>query len=182
MADVTLNDAEPDQKPVLENLFQLYIHDFSDFWARPRGWRAAGGRPVSSRYPPTRQLLARAGHEAMLIRADGPLAGFALINRRFALRRMPVDFTRAPILRRRGSIAAGRGPGRGADVLGTAAASGRWRSPGATSARRRSGARSPPRSPAAAVEELDRDDDLLERPDRACRSIGASVEFRRAFL
>ena len=79
MADVTLHFAEPEQKPVLENLFQLYTHDFSDFWAG----REDGELQEDGRFPQYIHLdsyWTEADRTPILIRVEGFLAGFALIN------------------------------------------------------------------------------------------------------
>lgn len=63
---------------LLQNLFQLYTHDFSDFWAgTDRGEIGADGRFAD--YPLT-PYWTRAGWSADLIRVDGQIAGFILIN------------------------------------------------------------------------------------------------------
>ena len=85
MADVTLHTAEPDQKPVLENLFQLYTHDFSDFWAgREDGELEEDGRFAD--YLHLDSYWTEPERTPLLIRVEGYLAGFALINTLFALR------------------------------------------------------------------------------------------------
>jgi predicted acetyltransferase len=61
--------------PVLQNLIQLYTHDFTEFW--DGGVMAADGR-----YPdyPLGPYFERRGWDAWLIRTNGALAGFALVN------------------------------------------------------------------------------------------------------
>jgi predicted acetyltransferase len=79
MADVTLEPAGPDRRETVENLFQLYVHDFGDFWInRPVELQEDGRYPP---YPPLQAYWTDPGGEAFVIRADGKLAGFALINR-----------------------------------------------------------------------------------------------------
>lgn len=62
----------------LQNLFQLYTHDFSEFWAgTARGELAADGR-----FPdyPLEPFFTQAGWRALLLKAGEAPAGFALIN------------------------------------------------------------------------------------------------------
>ena len=84
MAEVTLHIAEAAERPVLENLFQFYTHDFSAFW----GGREDGELEEDGRFQPYIPLAGYWGDEAaaegrvpILIRVEGFLAGFALINR-----------------------------------------------------------------------------------------------------
>ena len=63
---------------VLQNLMQLYTHDFSEFWAgTPRGELMQNGRfpdyPLDTYFESPRR-------SAFLCKADGKLAGFALVN------------------------------------------------------------------------------------------------------
>ena len=90
MSEVTLHVAEPAQKPVLENLFQLYTHDFSDFWVG----REDGELQDDGRFAPYSYLdsyWTDAERTPYLIRADGHLAGFALINR-YSHSGLPLDW------------------------------------------------------------------------------------------
>ena len=77
---VTLEVAHPDQRATLDNLVQLYTHDFSELWAGlPRGEVDESGR-----FPPYPHLdlyWREEGRVPLLIRAGGALAGFALLNR-----------------------------------------------------------------------------------------------------
>lgn len=76
--DVRLVRAGPDDAGTLQNLFQLYTHDFSEFWAgTPRGELRADGR-----FPdyPLEPYWTRPGWEAWLICVGKALAGFALVN------------------------------------------------------------------------------------------------------
>jgi predicted acetyltransferase len=93
MADVTLHIAEAAEKPVLENLFQFYTHDFSDFW----GGREDGELQEDGRFEQYVQLdsywtetAKEEGRTPILIRTEGFLAGFALINT-FSHSGLPVD-------------------------------------------------------------------------------------------
>jgi predicted acetyltransferase len=66
------------QEPIIQNLVQLYTHDFSEFWAgTPRGDLRPDGR--FDPYP-LDGYWTRPGWSAALISSGGVLAGFALIN------------------------------------------------------------------------------------------------------
>ncbi|MBU1376303.1 MAG: GNAT family N-acetyltransferase [Alphaproteobacteria bacterium] len=69
----------PAGRTTVENLFQLYVHDFADFWATRQVELQADGRFPP--YPPLAAYWSEAGAEPFLIRADGEIAGFALIDR-----------------------------------------------------------------------------------------------------
>jgi predicted acetyltransferase len=89
MTDVTLHIVEPAQKPVLENLFQLYAHDFSDFWAgREDGELQEDGRFPA--YAPLDSYWTEADRTPLFIRVEGFLAGLALLNR-FSHSGLPID-------------------------------------------------------------------------------------------
>lgn len=91
MTAVTLHLVEAAQRPVIENLFQLYTHDFSDFWTdREDGELEEDGRFAP--YVPLDSYWTDADRTPLLIRAGGHLAGFALINR-FAHSGLPLDFS-----------------------------------------------------------------------------------------
>ncbi|WP_293404285.1 GNAT family N-acetyltransferase [Phenylobacterium sp.] len=63
---------------LLQNLFQLYTHDFSEFWAgSARGELEADGRYTD--YPLT-PFFERASWSAWLLKSGEAPAGFALIN------------------------------------------------------------------------------------------------------
>ena len=71
--------AERGERPVLANLMQLYIHDFSEFWRdRPDGELEADGRFAD--YPFLDAYWDEADRTPLLLRVDGRLAGFVLIN------------------------------------------------------------------------------------------------------
>jgi len=75
---VTLTRASAPQEPLLQNLIQLYTHDFSEFWAgTPHGDLLADGR-----FPPypLDPYWNAPNWSAHLIWHDGDLAGFALVN------------------------------------------------------------------------------------------------------
>jgi predicted acetyltransferase len=76
---VQVAPAPASARDVLANLMQLYIHDFSEFWAGTAdGELDEDGR--FGEYPHLDAYWREAGRVALLIRADGALAGFALIN------------------------------------------------------------------------------------------------------
>lgn len=75
---VTLTRATTDQAPVLQNLIQLYTHDFSELWAgTSRGELGPDGR-----FPdyPLDDYWTRPDWSAWLIWSGDALAGFALVN------------------------------------------------------------------------------------------------------
>jgi predicted acetyltransferase len=78
-ADCEMVLATAEQRPALENLFQLYIHDFSEQWAdRTEGELEEDGR--FSPYPNLEDYWREAGRVPLLVRRNGRLAGFALLN------------------------------------------------------------------------------------------------------
>jgi predicted acetyltransferase len=77
---VSVTGAERAQAPVIQNLMQLYIHDFSEFWAGTgRGDLNAQG--LFDAYP-LDDYWSKHHWEPLLIRCDRALAGFCLINDR----------------------------------------------------------------------------------------------------
>ena len=78
---VTVESARPDQRATIETLFQLYAHDFSAFAVNPLSPPHTLGE--DGRFPPypfLDQYWRDDGAVPLLIRDDGGLAGFALIN------------------------------------------------------------------------------------------------------
>lgn len=71
--------AGPAEKPVVARLLQLYLHDFSTFATAdgPYGVVDERGRFA---YPPFERYWRDPGHEVVLMRRDGQLAGFAMLN------------------------------------------------------------------------------------------------------
>jgi predicted acetyltransferase len=66
------------QAPIIQNLVQLYTHDFSEFWGgTSRGDLNAEG--LFDAYP-LDEYWSRANWAAMLIWCDRALAGFSLVN------------------------------------------------------------------------------------------------------
>jgi predicted acetyltransferase len=71
-------DPARDQRATVENLFQFYVHDFAEFWAQRQVEFDEDGRFPA--YPPLAAYWSEPGAEPFLIRADGKLAGFVLID------------------------------------------------------------------------------------------------------
>jgi predicted acetyltransferase len=77
---VSVADAERGQTPVIQNLMQLYTHDFSEFWAgTSRGDLNEHG--LFDAYP-LDEYWSKANWAAMLIWCNRVLAGFCLVNDR----------------------------------------------------------------------------------------------------
>jgi predicted acetyltransferase len=75
---VLLTAALPREGPIIENLMQLYTHDFSEFWAgTARGDLNPDGRFEAY---PLREYWSRPNWSALFIWRDQVLAGFSLIN------------------------------------------------------------------------------------------------------
>ena len=71
-------EADSKDASLIQNLMQLYTHDFSEFWAgTTRGDLDAAGRFAPY---PLDDYWSRPNWSAALIRCQGKLAGFALIN------------------------------------------------------------------------------------------------------
>jgi predicted acetyltransferase len=77
---VRLTEAQPREAQVLENLIQLYTHDFSEWWAgTPRGDLNPAGR--FENYPLALYWV-RPSWSALFIWRNDVLAGFSLVNDR----------------------------------------------------------------------------------------------------
>jgi predicted acetyltransferase len=77
-ASVSVADAAPSCAPVIQNLMQLYTHDFSEFWGgTSRGDLNAQG--LFESYP-LDGYWSLANWAALLIWCDRVLAGFCLVN------------------------------------------------------------------------------------------------------
>jgi predicted acetyltransferase len=75
---VDVTEAVSAHAPLIQNLVQLYTHDFSEFWAgTSRGDLDSEGRFLAY---PLEAYWSRANWWAGLIWRQGKLAGFALIN------------------------------------------------------------------------------------------------------
>jgi predicted acetyltransferase len=86
--NVTIEDATRADAPALQNLLQLYTHDFSEHWAgTPKGDLMPDGRFADY---PLDDYWSRPRWSALLVRCDDHLAGFALVNDR-AHSGKPVD-------------------------------------------------------------------------------------------
>jgi predicted acetyltransferase len=104
---VTVTQALPSQEPVLQNLLQLYTHDFSEFWAgTTKGDLQESGR--FAEYPLSEYWI-NSGWSAFLIWTEGVLAGFALVNDRTHTGE-PADHNMAEffILRKQRGLGVGR--------------------------------------------------------------------------
>jgi predicted acetyltransferase len=77
---VSVAGAERAQAPIIQNLMQLYTHDFSEFWSgTARGEVNAQGR--FDDYP-LNEYWSKTNWSAMLIWCERVLAGFCLVNDR----------------------------------------------------------------------------------------------------
>lgn len=88
MLQVELEPAKA-QRATVENLFQFYVHDFAEFWAQRQVEFDEDGRFPP--YPPLAAYWSQEGAAPFLIRADGKLAGFVLIDQH-SHSGLPVDF------------------------------------------------------------------------------------------
>lgn len=87
---VSLVEATAAQRPLLERLLQLYLHDFSERAPRGTPWGEVDTNGLFA-YPPTLDPYWREpGHLPLLIRDDDRVAGFVLLNRQSVLDH-PVD-------------------------------------------------------------------------------------------
>jgi predicted acetyltransferase len=75
---VEISEARPGDRPTIENLLQFYIHDFSDYLVH--GNREMLGEDGRFFDYPLDPYWRDAGWRPHLIRSDGRLAGFALVN------------------------------------------------------------------------------------------------------
>jgi len=77
--DLTLDVAAPHERTLIDNLFQFYIHDFSEFWwDQDRGELQADGR--FDPYPLDPWFSGDPSFVPLLLRARGHPAGFALLD------------------------------------------------------------------------------------------------------
>jgi predicted acetyltransferase len=78
MSRIEVSVARPQERTTLANLMQLYVHDFSEFWAgTPDGELQDDGRFAD--YPLDSYWL-EPGRVPLLVRIDDRLIGFALLN------------------------------------------------------------------------------------------------------
>ena len=75
LANVEVVPATAEQKPLLANLIELYIHDFSEFLEVELGPDGRFG------YPNLAPYWSEPGRHPFLIRVDGKLAGFVLVKK-----------------------------------------------------------------------------------------------------
>jgi hypothetical protein len=132
MANVEVVIAAREQRPVFENLMQLYTHDFSEQWYD----RPTGEVDEQGRFPayPLDAYWREPDHVPLLLRANSRIIGFALLNRLTHTNR-PLDRNMAPRRPRQSSVAI-PACGRRQSHAGTSPA---WRS----GARRSASIRSP---------------------------------------
>ncbi|HXQ12977.1 MAG TPA: GNAT family N-acetyltransferase [Caulobacteraceae bacterium] len=79
MPDIEVRQAEPGERVALENMFQLYVHDFSEqWWDRPYGELENNGRFGDDQF--FDPYWEEQQHIPLLIRLDGNLVGFALLD------------------------------------------------------------------------------------------------------
>jgi predicted acetyltransferase len=79
MADIEVTVAAAHERSVLQNLLQLYMHDFSEHWAgRPDGEIGDDGRFAPY---PLDAYWEEPNHVPLLLRSNGHLIGFALLDR-----------------------------------------------------------------------------------------------------
>jgi predicted acetyltransferase len=79
MPTVTLEPCEAERRPALEAMFQLYVHDFTEYWqGMDRGELRDDGRFED--YPGLDRYWKEPERSAWFIRVDGHLAGFALLS------------------------------------------------------------------------------------------------------
>jgi len=152
---VQLEAAGGDKRATVENLFQLYVHDFTDFWTERRAELGEDGRFPP--YPPLAAYWSEPGAEPFLIRADGQVAGFVLIDGH-GHSGLPTDFNMGEFFVARHYRR--EGVGQDAALQALRARPGQWE---IAVARRNLGAQAFWRRIAATVapqvEELDRDDE-----------------------
>jgi predicted acetyltransferase len=80
MIDVTLHRGQPSQRPTLDALSQLYIHDFMEFLRPARLDVGEDGRFADEMH--LEDYWTKPDHTVWFIHAGDKLAGFALINRK----------------------------------------------------------------------------------------------------
>lgn len=161
MARIELERCGPERRATIEALFQFYVHDFADFWETRRVELGEDGRfPF---YPPLAAYWREPGAEPLLIRVDGRIAGFALVDRH-SHSGLPTDFDMGEFFVARHYRR--EGVGRAAALKTIRARPGQWE---IAVARRNTPALGFWRGVAAkvagaAVEEIDQDDDRWDGP------------------
>jgi predicted acetyltransferase len=79
MPDIEITVARADERNVIANLFQLYIHDFSELWAGEAGGEIQDDG-VFEPYQPLDLYWREADRVPLLFRTGGRPIGFALLN------------------------------------------------------------------------------------------------------
>lgn len=91
--DVIVSPAPARARGVLENLFQLYTHDFTEFW-RGEGRGELDPNGLYAPYPELELYWSERDHTPLFIHVGEHLAGFALINP-VGHSRLPCDYNMA---------------------------------------------------------------------------------------
>jgi predicted acetyltransferase len=78
--ELSVARAEPNERPLIEGLFQFYIYDFSEFEPAGSDRFDLDAEARFDPYPMLDQYWSDATCIPLLIRVGGKLAGFALIN------------------------------------------------------------------------------------------------------
>ncbi len=79
--DVTVVAASAAERPVLERLLQLYLHDFSEYAALDSPFGEVDEDGLFAYPPGLSGYWQEPDRLPLLIRADGRIAGFVLLNR-----------------------------------------------------------------------------------------------------
>ncbi len=90
VADVAVTDALPTERGLMGRLLQLYLHDFSEFAQPGALWGEVDADGFFAYAPPLDAYWTDRDRLPLLIRADGKVAGFVLLNRWSALD-LPLD-------------------------------------------------------------------------------------------
>ncbi len=90
VADVAVTDALPAERDLMERLLQLYLHDFSEYAQPGTPWGEVDADGLFAYAPPLDAYWMNPGRLPLLIRADGNVAGFVLLNQWSALD-LPLD-------------------------------------------------------------------------------------------
>jgi predicted acetyltransferase len=77
---VTVTPAAPADRTLIEGLFQFYVYDFSEMDPPGPGGITFNASGAYELYPPLASYFEEAGRHALVIRVDGEVAGFALLN------------------------------------------------------------------------------------------------------
>ena len=88
--DMTATEVSAMQRPMFDSLFQLYLYDFSEHTALGGQWGELDENGRFDYSPGIDSYFEERDRVPLLIRADGNIAGFALLHRWSALDR-PLD-------------------------------------------------------------------------------------------